>query len=139
MSLIRIPPSEPTDDSEWLASTESKRFLFDFSPEVRRFTDWADNSVEDIGYKVKDIVEFFPHARANVDLVAGDFYVKKWAGTPMDSMILATFALEHLYPDMNTQLMSQNIKKENVISIETKYKEDHDDLSIECFAVVVIE
>lgn len=113
-----------------------QRYLFDFTREVSKFVDNSDYGVEDLTYKVPEIVAYFRHATNDVEQLAEDFWKKYYAGTPKDSIVLASQADRQLYPEMLMQLDSQGIRKADVRDIEVKYVEHSSEGLIECFAFV---
>ena len=113
-----------------------ERFLFDFTAEVRKFIDNSDRVVEDLGYKVDQIVSYFKEATDDIEFLAEHFWKTYLAGTPKDSFILASQAVHQLYPSMSSQLLSQGIEKKDVVGMDVKYVEDSSNGTVECFTIV---
>lgn len=138
MNRMTPPPSRPGEGSALSPSTDKvmERYLFDFTREVSKFVDNSDYGVEDLTYKVPEIVAYFKHATNDVEQLAEDFWKKYYAGTPKDSIILASQADRQLYPEMLMQLESYGIAKADVVDIEINYTEHSSEGLIECFAFV---
>jgi len=98
--------------------------------------DNSDYGVEDLTYDVPRIVAYFQFATTDVELLAEYFWTKYIAGTPKDSIILASQADKQLYPDMNEQFESQGIVKADIVGIDVDYTEHSTKGLIECFVFV---
>lgn len=94
--------------------------------------------VEDLGYKVEEIINFFLNGSSDIEAIADVFWKNMYAGTPKDALILASNAVGQLYPGMLIQLQSQGLTHQCILDMNVKYTEDTGRGLIECLVLVTV-
>lgn len=101
--------------------------------------DNSDYVIEDLGYKVKEIVLFFLNGSSDIEATADVFWKNFYAGTPKDALILASNAVGQLYPSMLTQIKSQGLTIKCIHEMDIKYTEDSSRGMVECLVLVMVQ